>query len=154
MRPMRFDWIRREAIWESMYGNSYEVRSMQGVCMVRKEMHGNERINDKIWIWILYISFFFLHTCKEGNAIPIMKLAVQFTVAATAHADGRGPWENISAVMNHGIAPGQNILNPKINNSFHKLSLSSIKHVGSIPYNSYTFQWKATTSKTTWSWKV
>ncbi|KAF3834165.1 hypothetical protein F7725_025369 [Dissostichus mawsoni] len=38
--------------------------------------------------------------------IPTRKLAVQLQQPATAMAAGRGPWENSSATMNHGIGPG------------------------------------------------
>lgn len=47
-----------------------------------------------------------LLTTSLGKLIPTRKLAVQLQQPATAMAAGRGPWENSSATMNHGIGPG------------------------------------------------
>lgn len=47
-------------------------------------------------------------TSSLGKLIPTRKLAVQLQQPATAMAAGRGPWENSSATMNHGIGPGPN----------------------------------------------
>lgn len=41
-----------------------------------------------------------------GKPIPTMKFANQLTKTAMAIALGRGPCENSSAVMSHGIEPG------------------------------------------------
>lgn len=45
-------------------------------------------------------------TWSVGKLIPTRKLAVQLQQPAKAMAAGRGPWENSSATMNHGIGPG------------------------------------------------
>lgn len=47
-------------------------------------------------------------TSSLGKLIPTRKFAVQLQQPATAMAAGRGPWENSSATMNHGIGPGPN----------------------------------------------
>ena len=45
-------------------------------------------------------------TCIVGNPIPTRKLAHQLTRTAMDIAAGRGPCENSSAVIIHGIDPG------------------------------------------------
>lgn len=40
-----------------------------------------------------------------GNTSPTMKFVLQFTSTAIDIAAGRGPCENNSAVINHGIDP-------------------------------------------------
>lgn len=45
-------------------------------------------------------------TSTYWKHIPTIKLAVQLVKPATAIAEGRGPWENNSATMNHGMGPG------------------------------------------------
>lgn len=45
-------------------------------------------------------------TTKYWKLIPTIKLAVQLVKPATAMAEGRGPCENNSATMNHGMGPG------------------------------------------------
>lgn len=47
-----------------------------------------------------------IFTCKLGNPIPTTKLAIQLTSTAMAIALGRGPCENSSAVIIHGMEPG------------------------------------------------
>ena len=47
-----------------------------------------------------------LHTCIVGNPIPTRKFAHQFMRTAMDIAAGRGPCENNSAVIIHGIDPG------------------------------------------------
>ena len=46
-----------------------------------------------------------VHTCMAGKPMPTRKFASQLVIPATLTAAGREPWENSSAVMNHGIAP-------------------------------------------------
>lgn len=45
-------------------------------------------------------------TFMLGKPIPTTKLAIQLTNTAMAMALGRGPCENSSAVISHGIEPG------------------------------------------------
>lgn len=45
-------------------------------------------------------------TCKLGKPMPTTKFAIQLTSTAMAMALGRGPCENSSAVIIHGIEPG------------------------------------------------
>lgn len=41
-----------------------------------------------------------------GKPMPTRKLAIQLMSTAMDMAAGRGPWENSSAVIIHGIEPG------------------------------------------------
>lgn len=45
-------------------------------------------------------------TCKLGKPMPTTKFAIQLTSTAMAMALGRGPCENNSAVIIHGMEPG------------------------------------------------
>lgn len=45
-------------------------------------------------------------TCKLGKPMPTTKFAIQLTNTAIAIALGRGPCENNSAVIIHGMDPG------------------------------------------------
>lgn len=51
-------------------------------------------------------------TSTYWKPIPTKKVAVQLEKPATAMAEGLGPWENSSAVMNQGMGPGPSSKNP------------------------------------------
>ena len=45
------------------------------------------------------------YTCNGGKLCPTAKLASQLTTTVMLIAGVRGPWENISATIIHGIEP-------------------------------------------------
>ena len=49
----------------------------------------------------------------ERKEMPTRKLENQFVIPETLMAAGKGPWENNSATMNHGIGPAT--MNVKVN---------------------------------------
>lgn len=72
----------------------------------RKEENLNVLIKTCFHIWLTGVNLLVIITCKLGKPMPTTKFAIQLTKTAMAIALGRGPCENSSAVIIHGMEPG------------------------------------------------
>ena len=119
VNPIRFFWVGLEMTCYLLNGSSFCFRYINESKDKEKrhKHHENQEgirrqgcLNKTLKTLLITLynkeqSSTWILTCIEGNTSPTIKFASQLTTPAIATAAGLGPWENSSAVMNHGIGP-------------------------------------------------